>query len=86
MENVQRRVAKVHLAQAMLQGRAFREAVHEAGIQVSRATAYRLRQVVMTRGAEALRDGSAGHPTKVRSAIRTWLEGLARVLPCRSCR
>ncbi len=74
MEEALRHAAKVQLVQAMLQGHSWRKAIQVAGIQVSRATAYRFRQVVLAQGEEALREKRAGHPSKVRGAARTWLE------------
>ncbi len=72
--NASTSVAKVQLVQAMLQGHSWQEARHVAGIQVSRATAYRLRQRVLSHGEDAVRDGRAGHPFKVCGAVRAWLE------------
>lgn len=74
MEKALRHAAKVQLVQAMLQGHSWRKAMHVAGIQVSRATAYRFRQAVLAQGEEALCEKRAGHPSKVRGAVRAWLE------------
>ena len=76
-------VAKREVGRAMLQGCSWREAVQAAGVQMSRATAYRLRQRMLAGGEEAVHDRRQGHASKVRGAVRTWLEG---VLPAPSAR
>src|SRR6266436_1071624 len=53
----------------------WREAVQAAGVQMSRATAYRLRQRMLEGGAEAVYDRRQGHAVKVCGAVRTWLKG-----------
>jgi transposase len=68
-------VAKREVGRAMLQGRSWREAVQTAGVQMSRATAYRLCQRMLTHGEDAIGERRQGQPTKVCGAIRAWLEG-----------
>lgn len=68
-------VAKREVGRAMLQGRSWREAVQTAGVQMSRATAYRLRQRMLAHGEDAIGERRQGQPTKVCGAIRAWLEG-----------
>src|SRR5690242_12426310 len=68
-------VAKREVGRAMLQGCSWREAVKAAGVQMSRATAYRQRQRLLAGGEAAWHDRRQGHATKVRGAVRTWLEG-----------
>lgn len=75
MEEADRAHAQAQVARAMLQGHSWRDAVHAVGIQMSRATAYRLRQRLLARGDDALRDRRQGQPTKVCGAVRAWLEG-----------
>ena len=58
----------------MLQGCSWREAVQAAGVQMSRATAYRLRQRMLADGEAAWHDRRQGRVIKVRGAVRIWLE------------
>jgi transposase len=68
-------VAKAQVGYALLQGCSWREAVQAAGVQMSRATAYRQRQRLLAGGEADWHDRRQGHATKVRGAVRTWLEG-----------
>ncbi len=74
MQAADQDAANIQVGRAMLQGDSWREAVQAAGVQMSRATAYRLRQRVLVSGAESWYDGRQGHPSKVCGAVRTWLE------------
>jgi transposase len=74
MEQEQRRVAKRYMLDLMQAGQSWQEAAATAGIQTSRATAYRWLQEVRTRGEAALQDGRQGHPAKVRPPVLHWLE------------
>src|ERR1051326_5344256 len=53
-------VAKAQMERAMLQGCSWREAVQGAGVQMSRTTAYRLRQRMRAGGEEAVQDRGQG--------------------------
>ncbi len=75
MQATDHAVAKMQVGRAMLQGDSWREAVQAAGVQMSRATAYRLRQRMLEGGEEAVHDRRQGHAVKVCGAVRTWLEG-----------
>jgi len=75
MQAADQAVAKMQAGRAMLQGRSWREAMQAAGLQMSRATAYRLRQRMLARGEDGMGEQRQGHPTKVCGAVRTWLEG-----------
>jgi transposase len=75
MQETAHDVAKIQVGRAMLQGCSWREAVQAAGVQMSRATAYRLRQRMLAHGEDALGERRQGHPTKVRGAVRIWLVG-----------
>ena len=68
-------VAKREVGRAMLQGCSWRDAVQAAGVQMSRATAYRLRQRMLAGEEAAWHARRQGHASKVRGAVRTWLEG-----------
>lgn len=67
-------VANMQVGRTMLQGYSWREAVQATGLQVSRATAYRQRQRLLAGGEAVWHDRRQGHATKVRGAVRTWLE------------
>lgn len=73
--------AKTQVGRAMLRGCSWREAMQEAGIHVSRATAYRLRHRMLAGGEEVWRDGRRGHASKVCGAVHTWLEGFYQAHP-----
>jgi transposase len=64
----------MQVGRAMLQGDSWHEAAQAVGLQMNRATAYRLRQRMLAGGEEAVHDRRRGHATKVRGAVRTWLE------------
>src|SRR5437870_6748673 len=74
MEPEQRRAAKQQMLELMEAGVSWQEAATAAGIQTSRATAYRWKQEVRTRGEAALQDGRHGHPAKVLPRVLHWLE------------
>jgi len=50
------------------------------------STAYRLLRQVRTRGKAAFQDGRHGHPAKLRTAERTWLENYCHTSPHTSSR
>ncbi|TME11064.1 MAG: helix-turn-helix domain containing protein [Chloroflexi bacterium] len=74
MEPEQRRAAKQQMLELMQAGVSWQEAARTAGVQTSRATAYRWRQEARTRGEAALEDGRHGHPAKVLPEVLHWLE------------
>ncbi len=74
MEQEQRRAAKQQMLELMEAGVSWQEAATSAGVQTSRATAYRWRKEVRTRGEAALQDGRHGHPAKVLPPVLHWLE------------
>src|SRR5437867_7562429 len=74
MEPEQRRAAKQQMLELMEAGLSWQEAATTAGVQTSRATAYRWKQEARTRGEAALQDGRHGHPAKVLPAVLNWLE------------
>src|SRR5258708_10399864 len=86
MEAEQRRAAKEQMIALMQTGHRWQEAAAQAGIQVSRSTAYRLLRLVRTRGKAAFQDGRHGHPAKLRTAERTWLGSSCRASPGTSSR
>jgi len=74
MEAEQRRAAKQQMLELMEAGVSWQEAATTTGIQTSRATAYRWRQEVRTRGEAAFQDGRHGHPAKALPQVLHWLE------------
>src|SRR5712692_9124998 len=74
MEPEQRRAAKQHILALMEAGVSWQEAATTAGVQTSRASAYRWKQEARLRGEAALQDGRHGHPAKVLPAVLHWLE------------
>src|SRR6266571_4363943 len=74
MEPEQRRAAKQQMLALMEAGVSWQEAATTAGVQTSRATAYRWKQEARIRGEAALQDGRHGHPAKVLPVVLHWLE------------
>jgi transposase len=73
--------AKAHLVMLMQMGYSWREAQAQAGVHISRSTAYRLLQTAQTRGAAAFQDGRHGHPAKLREVLLQWLLATCRADP-----
>jgi transposase len=86
MEAEQRRAAKEQMITLMQAGYRWQAAAAQAGIQISRSTAYRLLRLVRTCGKAAFQDGRHGHPAKLRTAERTWLENYCHTSPHTSSR
>jgi transposase len=78
LEQAQRRAAKQQMLELMGAGVSWQEAATTAGVQTSRATAYRWRQEARTRGEAALQEGRHGHPAKVLPPVLHWLESRCR--------
>ena len=74
MEPEQRRAAKQQMLELMEAGVSWQEAATTAGVQTSRASAYRWRQEARTRGEAALQESRHGHPAKVLPPVLHWLE------------
>ncbi len=74
MEHEQQRAAKQQMLELMEAGVSWQEAATIARVRTSRATAYRWKQEVRTRGEAALQDGRHGHLAKVLPAVLHWLE------------
>ena len=73
--------ARLQVVEAMEQGLPWHEAVKRSGLQISQATAYRLRQRMRQGGEQALREGRHGHPIKLRGEARTFLDEECRQAP-----
>jgi transposase len=76
-----RNAAKRRLVALMQMGHSWQEAAAQAGIQVSRSTAYRWLQRVKAAGEASLTDGRHGHPAKVRGSVHEFLETTCRQAP-----
>ena len=81
MEAEQRRAAKEQMIALMQAGQRWQEAAAQAGIQVSHSTVYRLLRQVRSRGKAAFQDGRHGHPAKLRTGERAWLETYCHTSP-----
>lgn len=77
----QRFLAKKHLVVLMQSGSSWQDASKQAGVQISRSSAYRLLQAVRLRGDEALQDGRHGHPAKLREPVVTFVEATVKSTP-----
>ena len=67
------RAAKARLVEAMGSGMHWEDAAAEAGLLVSRATAYRLWLRACCEGPDAFEDRRHGHPAKLRTPIQDWI-------------
>ena len=67
------RAAKARLVEAMDRGVGWQDAAAEAGLLLSRATAYRLWLRACCEGASAFEDRRHGHPAKVCGPIPEWI-------------
>lgn len=81
METEQRCAAKEQMIALMQAGLRWQQAAAQAGIQLSRSTAYRLLRQVRSRGKAAFQDGRHGHPAKLRTDERAWLEHYCHTSP-----
>ncbi len=86
MEDETRQASKRHLVALMQTGHSWQEAAAQAGVQVSRSTAYRWLQRVRAAGEASLTDGRHGHSAKLRPAVREFLEMTSHESPRRSSR
>lgn len=77
----QRFLAKKHMVVLMQSGYSWQDASKQAGVQVSRSSAYRLLQAARLRGDEALQDGRRGHPAKLRGPAWTFFEEQVKAAP-----
>jgi transposase len=81
MDRAAQHAAKAHLVAQMQAGQSWHEAATTAGIQISRASAYRLLRRMRIEGTLALDDQRHGHPTKLRQPVRDWLITFCRAAP-----
>jgi transposase len=73
--------AKASLIFSMQEGHSWQTAAASAGLQVSQSNAYRLWRAFRQHGETALSDGRHGHPSKLRGAVRAFLEERCRQAP-----
>ena len=81
MEEEQRRAAKRQLIALMQAGHSWQEAAAMAGVRIGRSAAYQLLRNMRVQGEVALQDGRHGHPAKLRTAERIWLETYCHTSP-----
>ncbi len=81
MDRTQRQAAKRQLVEAMDHGQSWHTAAVTAGIHLSRATAYRLRQRVAQEGETALVDRRQGHVHKLHAPVRQWMVATCQAAP-----
>jgi transposase len=84
MNKEHQRCAKAILVAALQEGLGFQQAAQRAGIHISQSNAYRLWLAVRKHGEAALSDGRHGHPSKLRTATRAFLEEQCRLSPSTS--
>jgi transposase len=81
MDQEQRRAAKTQLVAWMQAGQPWQTAAAQVGLQTSQSNAYRLMKAFRQHGETGLSDGRHGHPSKLRGAVRTFLEERCRQAP-----
>jgi len=86
VKRAQRHAALARMLEGMRRGQPWREAAREAGLTVSRATAYRLLRRRRMEGETALHDRRQGHPYVLRAPVRHWLQAYCRAHPTHSGR
>jgi transposase len=77
----QRYLSKKQMIALMQSGHSWQDAAKQAGVRISRSSAYRLLQAVRLRGEAALQDGRHGHPAKLHKEAQAFLEAMCRQTP-----
>ncbi len=72
---------KLKFASTMETGSSWQQAAQAAGLQISRATAYRYLKSFQVGGAKALQDGRQGHPAKLKVEVQSWLSDYCHANP-----
>jgi putative transposase len=77
------RKRRLQLIEAMFAGHSWQEALAQSQLHISRATAYRLRQLARDEDKAGLvfLDDRHGHPYKLSEPARTWLAELCTTHP-----
>lgn len=73
--------AKIRMAELMLAGANWQDAVEAAGVWTSRASAYRFLTAYCLRGEKALEDRRRGHAYKLVGDVLVWLLEECRTRP-----
>ena len=75
MKDHLQRKGRLQLIEAMFAGHSWQEALAQSQLHVSRATAYRLRQLACDeeKAERAFLDDRHGHPYKVTEPVQTWI-------------
>jgi hypothetical protein len=73
--------AKIKMAELMLTGAPWQDAVEAAGVLTSRASAYRFLTAYCLRGDQALEDRRRGHAHKVVGDVLVWVVEECRARP-----
>jgi transposase len=75
MKDHPERKGRLQLIEAMFAGHSWQEALAQSQLNVSRATAYRLRQLARDeeKAERAFLDDRHGHPYKITEPIRLWM-------------
>ena len=73
--------AKIKMAESMLAGAHWQDAVEAAGVVTSRASAYRFLTAYCWRGEKALEDRRRGHTHKLVGEVLVWLLEECRARP-----
>src|SRR5260370_34217284 len=83
MKDHPERKGRLQLIEAMLSGHSWQSAVAQSQLNVSRATAYRLRQLARDeeKAERAFLDDRHGHPYKITEPVRLWMTELCTTHP-----
>jgi transposase len=75
MKDHPERKARLQLIESMFAGHSWQEALAQSQLNVSRATAYRLRQLARDeeKAKLAFLDGRHGHPYKLTEPVQAWI-------------
>ena len=75
------RAAKVRFVEAMDGGMNWQDAAAQAGLLISRATAYRIWLRAWREGPSSFEDARHGHPAKLLAPIQDWLIAYCQAAP-----
>ena len=83
MKDHPERKGRLQLIEAMFAGHSWQSAVAQSQLNVSRATAYRLRQPARDeqKAASAFLDDRHGHPYKLTEPVQAWLSEVCTTHP-----
>ena len=83
MKDHRERAARLQLIESMVAGHSWQSAVAQSQLNVSRATAYRLRQLARSeeKAELAFLDDRHGHPYKVTAAVQAWISEFCTTNP-----